>query len=234
MEAEKKFIGYNAEIKAIDDEKGIFEGYASVFGERDAYGDVVVKGAFEKSLKENGMPVLLLQHLSTQVGGIYLEAEERENGLYVKGQLNLEVQMAREYYALLKQGAIKGLSIGFYTIEDEYDRDESIRYVKRVNLLEVSLVTFPANKLAQVESVKNAPKTEREFERFLREAGYSQTQSKAIVADGFKGYQSKQRDAGVDDGSNDVQRDVVAVKEMLINLTETLKELKQCRTQSKK
>lgn len=226
---EKKFYDISAEIKAVeqDDEKniGVFEGFGSIFGNVDSYGDIVAKGAFEESLQRNGMPALLLQHNSMDIGGVYTQAEEKENGLFLKGELNLDVQKAREAYSLMKQGALKGLSIGFVTKEDEFDRDTGIRTIKRVDLMEVSLVTFPANKEAMVTQVKSLPETERQFEKFLRDAGYGQTQSKAIVSDGFKGYLNMQRDVDTADNLDDVQRDVDELKEALNKTTTTLKEI---------
>lgn len=184
----KKHLEFHADIKAIggDEANGEFEGYGSVFGVVDSYNDIVEKGAFEESLQKHGVPKLLLQHSTWMVGGIYLEAREDERGLYVKGKLNLEVQAAREAYALLKQGAISGLSIGFRTLVEEVNRDTGITHIKKVRLYEVSLVTFPANEAATVSAVKSAPDSVRDFEDFLREAGkYSQQDAKLIASKGF-------------------------------------------------
>lgn len=185
---EKKYMTFKAEIKAAEsdnDKIGKITGYASAYGVKDSYGDIVQKGAFARSLKEYGLPSMLLQHNSWDVAGIWVKATEDDTGLLLEGELNLEVQKAREAYALAKQGALKGLSIGFYTKECEYD-DDGTRNIKDVDLIEVSLVTFPANREATITDVKNAPKTERELERYLRDAGYSATQAKTIVSKGFK------------------------------------------------
>lgn len=182
-----KHLEFDANFKAVGDEdSGEFEGYGSVFGVIDSYNEVVDKGAFADSLAKNGLPKLLLQHSTWMVGGIYLEAREDERGLYVKGQLNLKVNAAREAYELLKQGALTGLSIGFRTLEEEINRETGITHLKRVKLYEVSIVTFPANEAATISAVKSAPDTVRGFEDFLREAGkYSQQDAKLIVSQGF-------------------------------------------------
>lgn len=185
---ELKHFQYAAEIKAAEGNEGYFEGYGSVFGNVDSYNEVVDKGAFKECLKEL-MPALLWQHRMSEPIGVYLEAKEDEKGLWVRGQLNLDVQQGREAYALLKQGAFSGLSIGFYTLEDYYDEKTRVRHLKKVHLMEVSLVTFPANGKANVTGVKSHASV-REFESFLREAGYSQEQAKMIGAHGFKTFQA--------------------------------------------
>ena len=75
------------------------------------------------------------------------------------------------------------------------DQTTGVRTLKRLKLLEVSLVTFPANDKAKISAVKQAPQTEREFEEFLRAAGFGRTQAKAIISGGFKAYMAMQRDA---------------------------------------
>lgn len=195
---ELKRMTFAAELKAggsDGEEKGVITGYGSIFGNVDSYGDVVDKGAFDRSLKERGLPVMLWQHDSTQPIGVYKMASEDDNGLQLEGQLNMDVAKACEAYSLIKQGAIKGMSIGFRTVKSYYDK-EGVRHLSDVDLFEVSLVTFPANELAEVTGIKSdAPKTEREFEIFLRDAGFSRNQAKAIVAKGFRASTGEQREA---------------------------------------
>lgn len=185
----KKHFEIAAELKAVGDE-GEFEGYGSVFGVVDSYNEIVEKGAFLESLDKHGMPKLLLQHSSWMVGGIYTEAREDDKGLFVKGKLNLEVQSAREAYALLKQGAISGLSIGFRTLIEEVNKVTGVVHIKKVRLYEVSIVTFPANEAATVSAVKSAPGSIREFEKFLRDGGYSQEDAKLIASKGYRAYEA--------------------------------------------
>jgi len=182
------------EVKEVNG-SGEFEGYLSVFGEIDSAKDVVKKGAFTKTLaehKEKGrMPALLWQHDTREPIGIWRSMHETENGLFVKGSLFIDdIPKARAAYRLIKEKAISGMSIGFRTVN--YDiRDDGIRVITEIDLLEGSLVTFPALDSARVEDVKQMltngeiPSV-REFETFLRDAGFSRKQSKALIADGYK------------------------------------------------
>jgi uncharacterized protein len=180
-----RILDFNAELKAVGGETGEFEGYGSVFNVVDSYSEVVDKGAFVESLKKFGMPALLWQHRSSEPCGIYTACYEDEKGLYVKGQLNLDTQVGHEAYALLKQGALKGLSIGFNTEDEWQDTANKVTHLRRVRLFEVSLVTFPANAAANVEAVKSMPETVRQFEDFLRDAGYSRNDAALIASKGF-------------------------------------------------
>ncbi|MHC2315158.1 HK97 family phage prohead protease [Bradyrhizobium diazoefficiens] len=183
----KRFLDCHVELKALDDSAGKFSGYGSVFGTIDSYKEAVDKGAFTETLKKNGMPALLWQHRSDQVIGIYTVAKEDDHGLYIEGQLNMETQQGREAYSLLKQGALNGLSIGFRPLVEEVNKETGVIHIKKLRLYEVSIVTFPANEDATVDSVKSAPDTIRDFEEFLREAGkYSREDAKLIASKGFR------------------------------------------------
>ena len=144
-------LGLRFEVKQLD-EAGVFEGYAAVFGNEDLGGDVIEPGAFKKTLKENPTLPILWQHDVREPIGVTLEAYEDGKGLRVRGQLNLETSRGREAYALLKQGALRGLSIGYDTIKEVWHG--SVRRLKEVRLWEWSLVTFPMNPKAQVTAVK--------------------------------------------------------------------------------
>jgi|GEM_PF-1144892 len=141
------------ELKDID-EKGVFEGYAAIFEKPDAMNEIVEKGAFIRSIKAQKQFPLLWYHNPENPIGIISEIEEDEKGLKVKGELNLEVQAAREKYALMKQKAIRGLSFGFNTLKDLWDGP--FRRLKEVKLFEVSPVTFQAHPKALILNVKNA------------------------------------------------------------------------------
>jgi len=193
---EKKHLDYQLSIEGLN-ENGKFKGYASVFDVMDNHMDVVVKGAFINTLKTKKDIKLLWQHKADEPIGIFTEIREDEKGLYVEGQLLLDVQRANEAYALLKSGAIDGLSIGYSVKDYEIDDETGIRILKEVDLWEISLVTFPANEAAGVVAVKSAPQTVREFENFLREAGFSRKSAKVIALNGFES--QKQRDAGDDE-----------------------------------
>lgn len=147
-------------IKEIDIENGVFSGYASVFGVVDSYGEVVEKGAFLDSLALK-MPKLLWQHTWKQPIGYYLEAYEDNYGLFVKGQLLIDdITTAKEAFALLKTNSIDGLSIGYNIIEEEL-AENGIKILRKLDLLEVSIVTFPANQEATILSVKSENEAEK-------------------------------------------------------------------------
>jgi HK97 family phage prohead protease len=138
---------------------GEFQGYASVFDVVDRDGDILMRGAFEKCLryqaKVGKMPKLLWQHDVTQPIGILQEIREDAYGLFVKGKILLDIEKGREAYALLKSGALEGLSIGFYPRKSRRaPNQEAKRLLEEVSLVEVSLVTFAANPLASVTDCK--------------------------------------------------------------------------------
>lgn len=179
---------FGFELKTID-ETGTFEGYGSVFGVKDSYDEIVAPGAFADSIaahKTAGtMPALLWQHRSGEPIGVYTAIEEDGIGLKLRGQLALKTQRGQEAYELLKMKAIRGLSIGFVTREDSFDRVSGIRTLKKVDLWETSLVTFPANPAAQVQVVKaiEGLVTLSEIEGYLREAGgFSRNEAKCLIA----------------------------------------------------
>ncbi len=145
---------YSLEIKSLN-KKGFFSGYASVFGVIDNHDDIILEGAFSDLTKNAGEIKLLWQHRADEPIGIFTHIEEDDNGLYVEGQLLLEIERAREAYALLKSGALKGLSIGFRVTDFEIDDETEVRVIKKAELFEISLVTFPANDSAKILSVKS-------------------------------------------------------------------------------
>jgi HK97 family phage prohead protease len=158
-----KQIQYKTFSLKIDDvdSKGTIRGYASTFGNVDLGLDVVDKGAFKKSLKENnGVFPILADHDPSKLIGWNMRAEEDDKGLFVEGKLDLNVQNAREKYSLTKTamelGAKMGLSIGYMTIKGEPDRDRPmVRHLKELKLFEYSIVTFPMNTEAMIDSAKS-------------------------------------------------------------------------------
>lgn len=189
------------EIKRTPDESGVFEGYASVFGVVDQGMDVVAPGAFSKTLGKRKVK-MLWQHDTSDVIGVWEEIREDERGLYVKGRCLPEVAKGAEAIALMKAGAIDSMSIGYRTMEAEPDSDQRhVRKLLEIDLFEISLVTFPMLPDARITSVKSIT-TEREFERFLRDAGYSRKEAAAITLHGFKAI-AGQRDAGSDEADTE-------------------------------
>ena len=202
---EEKNFSFEADIKAYggqDDEEnkeyGEFEGYGSVFGNKDLGNDVVEKGAFARSLKmKHPRDVkLLYQHKSDMPIGVFDEIKEDEHGLMVKGRLALKTQAGAEAYELMKMGALKGLSIGFKVNPEKvsYDRRTNKRIIKEVDLMEVSLVTFPMNPKAMIRSVKGEDISIREWENGMRDA-FNLSRSEAKVAAGAVHKAFDQRDA---------------------------------------
>ena len=218
-------IDFGFEFKDLGDSAdkkfGYFEGYGAIFGNKDSVNDIIEKGAFVETLKKDGFPALLLQHDSEAVIGKFTEAYEDERGLYMKGEINLDVQRAREAHSLLKQGALKGMSIGYRTQDYVIDQTSGIRRLKKVQLLEVSIVTFPANDKAKITGVKFLPRTIREFENWLREAGnFSKKQAKAIASDGWKGIgESHREDDDIKDpldDRRDADKEAVTIMQSLV------------------
>ena len=216
-------IAIKTEIKAYDDEEddeykeyGYFEGYGSIFGNKDLGNYVIEKGAFINSLRKRKPKnvKLLYQHKSDMPIGIFESIQEDEKGLYVKGKLALKTQAGAEAYELLKMGALDGLSIGFRVKPESvsYDKRANKRIIKEVDLMEISLVTFPMNPKATISSVKGEDISVREWEKGLRDA-FQLSRSEAKVAAVAVTKSFNQRDA--DEGAELVD----AIK----NLTLTLK-----------
>jgi HK97 family phage prohead protease len=190
---------FSLSLKSVS-EDGTFEGYASIFGNVDSYGEIVLPGAFEKSLarhkKEKTSPLLLWQHNPDQPIGVWDELNEDTKGLYGKGRLLLGVQQAKEAHILLSAGALQGLSIG-YRIMKSAPEGDTLKLVE-LDLIEASVVSFPANRKARVETVKSenmesfarrlrdgdAPPI-KEFEDILREVGISKSMAVAIASHGY-------------------------------------------------
>lgn len=197
---EQKFFDFSVdEIKAAKSEDGSmeFSGYGAYFNNVDSYGDVIVPGAFKNAVayaKRTGdYPAMMVQHGAegyTPVG-VFTKMVEDEKGLYVEGKL-ADTERGREYYTLMKmepRPAIKGMSIGYFTKKAEYPTEDNkksfpkgcYRKILDVELVEISLVTVPANKKATVTGVKGEFIV-RDAEKALKEAGYSASEAKTIIS----------------------------------------------------
>ena len=218
----EQFLEIKAQISALGEEQeedGVFEGYGSIFNNTDLGNDVIVNGAFTKSIKRTGAKgvKLLYQHKTDMPIGVYESIEEDEKGLKVRGRLAMKTQAGRETYELMKMGALDGLSIGFRTSPkgQSYDPKTKTRVIKEVELMEISVVTFPMNPKAKVDAVKAKELSIREWENGLRDA-FNLSRSEAKMA--AKAVQDAffQRDA-----EEQMQPDVDAIK----NLTRKLKTL---------
>lgn len=135
---------------------GAFEGYASLFGMVDMGRDEIMPGAFRESLSVRGPAriKMLWSHDAREPVGVWDSVVEDARGLKVAGRLNLDVARAREIHALMREGAIDGLSIGFRAQRAVTDRKSGVRRLFKVDLWEISLVTFPMLPQARVSSVK--------------------------------------------------------------------------------
>jgi len=184
---ETKHLDFGFEVKTVGAD-GTIEGYGSVFGVKDSYADVIQKGAFDKSIKAHreakSMPALLWQHDAAQPIGVWTEMSEDSNGLKLKGKLAMDTVKGKEAHALLKMGALNGLSIGFMTKQAQYDEKTEIRTLTEVEIWETSIVTFPANTKARVTHVKSADamQTLKDAERILRDSGFSKQDALAFVS----------------------------------------------------
>ena len=162
----------------------MFEGYASVWGSVDSYGDTVAQGAFSKSLEANPAPKMYYGHRSDMLPiGKWIEAREDDKGLHVVGELTPGRKFADEVYAALRHQTVGGLSIGFYD-RGSKQLDDGGRLLQEIELVEVSVVNEPAEKLARITSVKTAIDafdTLRDCEIFLRDAGLSRAEATAFV-----------------------------------------------------
>lgn len=176
-----------------------FSGYGAVFGNVDSYGDVIAKGAFADTIREakatGQWPAMLLQHGGMGLTaddmtpiGVWTSMAEDEKGLLLEGKL-APTPRGQEMYALMKmqpRAAINGLSIGYQAIEWQMrsNPDEPRRTLKKVKLFEISPVTFPANGLARVSSVKSIEDLESlaDAERLLRDRGMSKADALALVS----------------------------------------------------
>ena len=188
-----------------------FAGYGAVFNNIDAYGDMILPGAFADTLAESQKsghwPVMLSQHGGMGLTsedmtpvGVWTHMAEDGIGLKMTGVL-ADTQRGRELYTLMKmkpRPAIDGLSIGYIAKESSprTKPEEPRRTLKKIHLIETSPVTFPANGKARVTDVKSEGFTERNFEHFLmRDAEMTRTEARVVINQGFKSLIAM-RDAG--------------------------------------
>jgi len=181
-------ISTELNLCASDAEEGTFEGHAAIFGKLNAFDEIVVPGAFKKTLRTRGKHKvkMLRQHRQDSIIGVWEELREDSDGLFVRGRLLTEIQIAKETLILLKAKAMDGLSIGFRTIIEEFDNKKKQIRLLELELFEISLVAIPAQAAALITSVREmSPEeitTKLELEKALRNAGFSTSTSKYICA----------------------------------------------------
>lgn len=183
---ERKTLSLDAiEVKFDTARQGFFSGYASKFGGIDSYGDTILPGAYKKTLKKRSRPIQLRWNHWGPIIGKWLTAEEDEHGLYVEGELTPGHSVAEDTYALLKHGAITGMSIGYRPVQVN-DHGNGQRDLKEIELIEISIVESPADLAAQIGDVKSAIEQAlslKEIEAFLRDAGgFSRGDAVTLVA----------------------------------------------------
>lgn len=191
---EKEYKDFPLEIKAEDiKEDGTFAGYGSLSDKvPDSYRDIVAQGAFRETLRnggrnKNGVP-MLWQHNRSKIPGVWSSMIEDNAGLKVEGKLALKTTLGSDVYEIMKMGAELGtfqlgMSIGYDAKEVEFDKENRTRTIKRLDLWELSIVTFPAKLGAGVDTVKGIEeaKTIREIEDALRESGHTKTEAQYII-----------------------------------------------------
>ncbi len=150
-------LNFSFEMKTLN-RQGICAGYASVFNNVDDNGDIVCPGAFSRSINahNNGIREIkvLWQHKMDEPIGKVLLMHENERGLFVVFELSLSTIRGKEAYDLLKDNVINGLSIGFRLDKYDISQKQKARLIKEVRLLEISLVTIPANSEARITDIK--------------------------------------------------------------------------------
>jgi HK97 family phage prohead protease len=200
------------DVKFANDKTGVFSGYGAVFGNVDLGGDLIEKGAFRDTLRawedKGKYPPMLLQHGGGFLGGAddllpvgkWTSMEENSKGLKVEGELfAMNTERGQYIYEGLKAKALDGLSIGYKAKEFVAGTKpgQPRRTLKSLDLIELSIVTFPMNDKARVGGVKSI-KTIREFEDFLRDVGgFSHAAAKAIAAGGFKAQPDPRDEDGI-------------------------------------
>lgn len=157
---------FEFKMTGIDD-TGTFSGYASIWDQVDAYNDAVERGAFKKTLSEKRNFPLLWSHNTTEPIGV-ISGYEDSTGLAVTGTISLDVQRGKEIHALMKMGAVTGLSIGYQTIKEQMDRASGVRRLKEIKLYEISPVVLPACDGARIAEVKAEEEAEAERREVLR------------------------------------------------------------------
>lgn len=142
-------------VTDLDEEKGLVKGVASVFGNVDSDGDVLVKGAYQKTIQENRSRIkYLYQHRLDQPVGVIKELSESERGLEFVAKIAVKTRLGSDVFEMIKSGVINENSVGFSTIKEKYDKEKGVNYIQEVKLWEVSAVTLAANPLAFIEEVK--------------------------------------------------------------------------------
>jgi HK97 family phage prohead protease len=196
----------------------VFEGYASTFDNADIVGDVFRKGAFDAA--DTATTRMLLNHDHSMVIGKWLDMQQDDHGLFVRGELTPGHSVAQDVYASLKHGAITAMSVGF-RIGESTENKSGGRDILKADLIETSLVAVPANSMAQITEVRSAIEaieSLKSAEAVLRDVGFSRSEAKHFVS-AVSGI--LQRDAV--NATNQREADANLTKAELITALEILK-----------
>jgi len=144
---------------ATEGEEGVFTGHAAIFGERNRHNEIVRRGAFTRTLADhiarNVRPPMLWAHRADEIVGVWTDIREDDTGLAVTGKLITETARGKEAHALLKAGALNGLSIGFRAKNATRDAN-GVRILSEIDLVEISLVALPSAGGARIKQVRSA------------------------------------------------------------------------------
>lgn len=174
------------EFKFDEARKGFFSGYASKFNGVDSYGDTILPGAYAQTLSNRQRPIQMRWNHFGPVIGKWTKAVEDDHGLYVEGELTPGHSVAEDVYASMKHGAVNGLSIGFRIPSGGSAKDGKLRQLKRIDLVEISIVETPADlgaRIGDVKSVIDEIESLKQAEAFLRDGcGLSWADATALVS----------------------------------------------------
>ncbi len=153
--SKREYKAFKFELESTG-ENGEFAGYAAVFGNIDSGRDIIEKGAFSKTIREDFDRIKILsQHNDCELPiGKPLELREDEKGLYIRGKIS-DTQKGRDIQTLLRDGVLTEMSIGYDAIDFDFDGEKGVRRLKEVRLWEVSIVTWAMNDQAKIEEVKS-------------------------------------------------------------------------------
>ena len=150
----REYKAFKFELESTD-ESGEFSGYAAVFGNRDSGDDIIEKGAFSNTIREDfdRIKILALHNDCWLPVGKPIALREDEKGLYIRGKIS-DTSMGRDIQTLMKDGVLNELSIGYDAVVFDYDSDAGVRHLKEIRLWEVSIVTWAMNDQAKIDEVK--------------------------------------------------------------------------------
>ena len=201
LEVVNQTLDLECDYKGLDaEEDGSFEGYGSVFNNKDLGNDVIKYGAFSESIKSKKPKQikLLYQHKTDEPIGVIDSLEEDSRGLKIKGRLAMKTQKGKEVYELMKMGALDSMSIGYRLSPDDYKYSDKLkkRTISNLDLMEISMVTFPMNPKAKITKVKLAEMDVRELEKYLCDIGMTNSVAEQSAGVLFKSFNREVNEQG--------------------------------------